>query len=502
MKSVIICFFIIAILASCGGNAKNTLYKHLSLDNIPQQIFDIDTKRDTVVTTNTGTVITIVANSISAEQQRITLQVKEAHSIEQMVAGRLFTETSEGLLSSAGMIKISTKEKSSLNKAIGVAMPAKFTKSEMKLYKGDDIDGKIVWEDPKPLETSMTELTLLGVNLFESLCASCHAINKDLTAPALAHIEKRRTKEWLYAFTRSSSEVLHSGDGYTCCIYNKWNKTNMPDLQLTEKELDAIYNYIEKASDSLNVSFNHTRNNDCDSCNEASKYLRLLSNSRDSLIRDNGKMVEETIVQPNGQLAGSSDTTGLSEKVEPPVYAAEYYKFSVTAYGWYNVDMLLKETKGVEMSELRVRMNVPFDIHINVSLIIPATKTFAEGGNLEGGTEFGFYNQNGEIPLPQQTEAFIIAMGEGNGKIYFGKQSFVTSTKQVVNIAVGEMSREMMLQSIQSLQLDSMRVEVSKTKNFNSIKEIDKEMRRFGEKCSCASDTAKSGFPQQSQLIQ
>ncbi len=198
-------------------------------------------------------------------------------------------------------------------------------------------------------------------------------------------------------------------------------------------------------------------------------------------------MTNQTIVQPDGAIAGSGDTEGKPVKVVTPIYNAEYYQFSINAFGWYNLDMLLQEKNGVEMSELRVKVNVPF--HINISLVIPSNKTFAEGGFLEGGKDIGFYNQNGEIPLPQQTVAYIIAMGEQNGILYFGKQSFVTSLRQTISLDIHEADRETMIQAVESLQLDSVNVKIEKAKNFDSIKMIDEEIKRYSSRCNCMNDT-------------
>ena len=54
-----------------------------------------------------------------------------------------------------------------------------------------------------------------GQALFSSNCASCHAVHKDLTGPALAGVEERwGDKERLYAWIRNNQAFLKTGDKY------------------------------------------------------------------------------------------------------------------------------------------------------------------------------------------------------------------------------------------------------------------------------------------------
>ena len=81
-----------------------------------------------------------------------------------------------------------------------------------------------------------------GKALFSQNCASCHAVNKRLTGPALAGVEDRwggdRTK--LHAWVHNSAAFLKTGDAYANNLYNEYNKTAMNLFpQLTDKEIDV-----------------------------------------------------------------------------------------------------------------------------------------------------------------------------------------------------------------------------------------------------------------------
>jgi len=86
-----------------------------------------------------------------------------------------------------------------------------------------------------------------GKALFTSNCASCHAINKKLTGPALAGVEERwPDKAKLHAWIHNSAKVIQSGDAYAVSLFNEYNKTPMnPFPQLSDKDIDAIIAYVK-----------------------------------------------------------------------------------------------------------------------------------------------------------------------------------------------------------------------------------------------------------------
>jgi len=86
-----------------------------------------------------------------------------------------------------------------------------------------------------------------GKALFSQNCASCHAVNKKLTGPALAGVEDRWSdKKNLYAWIKNSQAFLKTGDAYANKLYNEYNKTAMNLFpNLTDKDIDAILAYIK-----------------------------------------------------------------------------------------------------------------------------------------------------------------------------------------------------------------------------------------------------------------
>lgn len=84
-----------------------------------------------------------------------------------------------------------------------------------------------------------------GQQLFKANCAACHKVDKDMTGPALAGIENRRTKEWLHKYIRNSNDLLRAGDSTALSLYNDWDKIPMNAFpNLNNKDIDAMLAYI------------------------------------------------------------------------------------------------------------------------------------------------------------------------------------------------------------------------------------------------------------------
>lgn len=88
-----------------------------------------------------------------------------------------------------------------------------------------------------------------GQQLFESKCNVCHKIDKPSTGPALqgakARWESNSSVENFYSWIKNSTEVLESGDPYAEKIFSEFKKSVMPAQQITDEEIDAIFEYVE-----------------------------------------------------------------------------------------------------------------------------------------------------------------------------------------------------------------------------------------------------------------
>lgn len=85
-----------------------------------------------------------------------------------------------------------------------------------------------------------------GQTIFTSRCAACHNINKIMTGPALAGVDKRHTIDWIIKFVQSSQTVIKGGDKDAITLFEKFNKIQMPDHpDLTADNIKSVVEYIK-----------------------------------------------------------------------------------------------------------------------------------------------------------------------------------------------------------------------------------------------------------------
>ncbi len=89
-----------------------------------------------------------------------------------------------------------------------------------------------------------------GAVLFRSNCASCHALNKDLTGPALAGFQERgpwADRKQLQAWVHNPVAFM-AKDPYTQGLKAKYGSVMQAFPNLEDKEIDAIADYLVKAA--------------------------------------------------------------------------------------------------------------------------------------------------------------------------------------------------------------------------------------------------------------
>lgn len=85
--------------------------------------------------------------------------------------------------------------------------------------------------------------------IFKASCASCHTIGKGVVVgPDLAGFHERRNLDWTLKWVKSSQTIIRSGDQYATDLYKKFNNVEMPDQNLTNEEITAVYEYIKTKS--------------------------------------------------------------------------------------------------------------------------------------------------------------------------------------------------------------------------------------------------------------
>lgn len=485
------CVFTLLILSlfACNNKtAKNAYFNKLSNDSLPVQIVNIDNSRDTIIRTINGALLAIDSGSFSSGQ--VQLEIKEAYSLSSMILAGLTTESDGKPLSSGGMISVEARDRNiTIVKPISISLPSDTIDPKMLLYKGKkNKDGRMTWEDPKPLKKN----NLTGQLLFRQFCATCHSLDKILSGPALRGVEERGpwNRPNLHRWVKNPAAFIPR-TCYTRELQRQFGQIMPSFSYLTDMEIDAIFDYI-RDEDGKGNTYRNVYDPTCDdSCFRydsmrvlVEERLSQLTIERQNLVNDNGKRInlEMKFELPDPPLAddGSIETDIDLNKVVPRVYPSVFYQFNITTFGWYNVDKLL-ESKGAD-SELSVETKGEYRLDMSVFIAIPAYRVFAEGGPLkESGTVFGFYTKDGKIPLPTGTKVIVFAVSEVSGGIAFDWKEFVSQDKQHIILEPKLVSKKEFNRTVKKFKLDDVKIRSLDSKNAGQIRKADREVDKIRE---------------------
>ena len=209
---------------------------------------------------------------------------------------------------------------------------------------------------------------------------------------------------------------------------------------------------------------------------------------------DTSQIIKDMRNQPIIYAPSPIQTKRLVKAVEMTENEADYYNFSIDSYGWYNIDILLKGDDRFKNSNLIVSVAQPDKAISDIYLVIPSEKIFTKGGKIENGIDYGFYSANGDIPLPQNEEAFVFAFGESGSKTIFGITPFYTRSKQRLQIVANEVGKEEILKAFRSYNFTNLNMKIDSVKKGFEIDSLNKQLNLLNNlksnycKCSEISD--------------
>jgi hypothetical protein len=536
MLRILLALISITILISCNSSSsKNKLFKP---DSLESQLFTVNTGSDTTLRTKRGAVINIPKGALQSSGASVQLEIKEAYHISEMIRAGLTTQSNGQLLSSGGMIYINAVGGNAVKIAqpLKVSIPSNFINNEMQLFKGEvDASGNMNWINPTALNNVQLQSLNAGRTMFESQCASCHNIgnvsppsnnhvsingkplyqfagnnqmsdtvryDKGMRAgPDLAHISKMRDRKWLYEFTRNNQKVLASGDQLAHCVYEQWNKTPMNLFpELTDKDLDILYGYIEHLSDSARLPLPTDNTKECiDSCRTYMTLKSELSNKKQSLINDNGGQTKEDRKWDTTSLP-ITDTSDFPAFPDPPpitltpiapVYnEGLFYQFNLESFGWSNVDVLIKPGPGMIESNLRVRIQGEYRERINVYLVLPSIRCFTAAGKVpDEKDEYVFVEANGKLYLPENAKGYIIVMGDNEDDILFAKTEFYVQKNNNFTLTPAVVTKAEFNKQMAQLNFDQLNITVKDSKNADELRKTIRDLKEAEKlkpkNCNC-----------------
>ena len=89
----------------------------------------------------------------------------------------------------------------------------------------------------------------LGEDIFRSRCDACHSLgNEDGLGPGLLNVTERRDRAWLARWIKTPDRLLAEKDPIAIDLYNRYNKLLMPNLRLSDTDVEALIDYMDAAS--------------------------------------------------------------------------------------------------------------------------------------------------------------------------------------------------------------------------------------------------------------
>ena len=113
------------------------------------------------------------------------------------------------------------------------------------------------WKDVVPT-SSYAQATPVDISkakfVFESRCASCHTIGGgDRIGPDLLGVTERRDPAWLKRYLKEPEKVLAEGDPTAKVLFEKYNRVNMPNLNLGLDDVSMMLGYLAVQSDAVSA---------------------------------------------------------------------------------------------------------------------------------------------------------------------------------------------------------------------------------------------------------
>lgn len=85
-----------------------------------------------------------------------------------------------------------------------------------------------------------------GQAIFQEKCAACHTIGGGKrVGPDLQGVTARRDRAWLMRWIKAPDLMLAAGDPIATQLLKEYNNVPMPNLRLTDPQVEALIAYLE-----------------------------------------------------------------------------------------------------------------------------------------------------------------------------------------------------------------------------------------------------------------
>ncbi len=107
----------------------------------------------------------------------------------------------------------------------------------------------VAWSPISPPPQASAQTEEQGEKLFSDRCTACHSIGGGrLVGPDLKGVVERRESSWLRRIIQEPDKLLADGDELATQLLREFNNVPMPNVGLSEDEVDALIAYLETAA--------------------------------------------------------------------------------------------------------------------------------------------------------------------------------------------------------------------------------------------------------------
>lgn len=423
----------------------------LQPSNLNSSFINIDAGKPYTLRTRQGAMVKIAAGSFDVPAgTKVTIELKEAYGMQDMLRAGLTTTSNGKLLQSGGMIFFSaTAEGKPVGflKDVGIDIPATAYNTDMKLFSGEvKEDGTINWVDPVPLTDSTPAVKNLetGRALFKANCASCHRPNAELAGPKLAGARMRAPDpDWVYRFVNNVNAMVAT-DAYAMKLKAKYGSV-MTQFNLSKGEVKAIMDYCDSEL-AINDSFpapavlQDTSTADCG-------YDTIPVYRSDSI---------EVVVADS--FATYDPLEGLPDMVKA---GSPFYSFTIDRNGWYNIDCFIDNNRTLVSDVILTAAPKDGDYKVIQAYLCMPSKRLLTDGYLYSGS-FTFSSSGEHISLIKNERAFVLMLAWQGEKFFYGVQHFRIASEQHLVVPLKESSPDQVAAFLRKNELDGEIIDLNK----------------------------------------
>lgn len=358
------------------------------------ETFTIKCNQSTTLKISNGDELVITDNTFDcATSENFKLTVNTVKTKKEIILSGLQTIDIDGRpLESAGMIQLDYPKSISINESNPIIHRSRTDHAypDMQSFILDTKTNSWNLNDQKILIEGNDDI-LLGESLFNTKCAQCHSkkLDRDLTGPALAHVGKFRSMDWLIEYTKDSQSMIAKGDSLAVCSWDRWKPSLMPtNTNLSNSEIEAIYKYVENESTIRNIPIDST----------------LFSYPCDfqSYSDEGGIYTYNSMSTPSILTIPTSTAPIFTQPVNM------FYSTDLLTRNWYNVDRYYGTDFKVSNPILRI---TNFDENTNACIVYKNENSVISFIPNSTPKEFSLQNSKGKdsIDWMEDTDLYIVA---------------------------------------------------------------------------------------------